>query len=401
MSIPLRVILDDRPLRRTLTGVGNYIAQLLLHLPTYAPDVVVDPFVFQHIRRRDWRSALAIDTTESDLGNLDDPAAANDSNPADVGGGRKPWWLRRLIQTAYGSVFRFKTRGRYSLYHEPNHVPIRCDLPTVTTIHDLSVLIHPQWHPADRVKWYDRDFAAGVKQTRRFLAASEFTKREMVERLGIAIGRIHVTYQAPRRAFRPMPSAQVESFRRGWGLPRRFFLFVGTLEPRKNVTGLLDAFAMMPEKLRSDTPLVIAGAWGWKAAQLREKLAERSLSKHVRLLGYLRDPQLALLYNSCTALVWPSFYEGFGLPPLEALACGAVVIVSNVASLPEVVGDAGRMLDPYDVSAWARAMVEAIEPVSAESADSQRQRSLAQVAKFTWAAFIRDTVSGYRAALDG
>lgn len=387
---PIRVILDDRPLRRTLTGVGNYIAQLLLSADQHAPGFRIEPFVFTHIRRGDWRARCNSSAVA-------EAVALEAVQPADVGASRKPWWMRWAIQAGYGAAFRWKTRGRYDLYHEPNHIPVRCDLPTVTTIHDLSVLVHPEWHPADRVRWYERDFAAGVRQTRVFLAASAFTRQEMMARLGIAAERIHVTHQAPRAAFRPRSQAEVGALVRRHGLPERFFLFVGTLEPRKNVIGLLDAFAALPEKTRRETPLVIAGAWGWKAEQLREKLAQRAISNQVRLVGYLHDPQLALLYNACTALVWPSFYEGFGLPPLEALACGAHVIVSDAASLPEVVGEAGVLLDPSDTAAWAQAM----EQAAGTNREAGREGRLEQAAKFTWQRFVGQTTDGYRAALQG
>src|SRR5262249_2061309 len=159
------------------------------------------------------------------------------------------------------------------LYHEPNHVPIRTHVPTVTTIHDLSVLAHPAWHPVDRVRWYERDFRAGVRQTRQFIAVSSFTRGEMVERLGIAPERITVCYQAPRAAFRPLAGPSTPIHLAGFDVPERFFLFVGTLEPRKNVDGLLDAYAALPAACRRDYPLLIVGAWGWKAESLREKLS--------------------------------------------------------------------------------------------------------------------------------
>ncbi|RMF80787.1 MAG: hypothetical protein D6744_07880, partial [Planctomycetota bacterium] len=227
MPTPLRVILDDRPLRRTLTGVGNYIAQLLIHLERFAPDVRVDPFVFTHLTRKSWRARQPPDAAPPSAADTK-PAAAGGHHPRDIGGGRKPWWMRRTIQFAYGCVFRWKTSG-YDLYHEPNHVPVRSRLPTVTTIHDLSVLVHPDWHPLDRVRWYESAFEAGLRQSRRFIAASEFTKREMVERLGVAPERIDVTYQGPRDDFRPRDDAAIRAVRSELDLPERFFLYVGTL----------------------------------------------------------------------------------------------------------------------------------------------------------------------------
>lgn len=461
----MRVILNDRALCRTLTGVGHYILQLLEHAPAVEPGVRIDPFYFTYLTRRDWRglaakaegeraaeaggchcsvssgSARAVGEREVEDGGsaahrliagatphrliagatipagaipsahrrdagATSPAAA--AQPKDLGDSRVPWWARRVFQAGYRMLFNLKA-GRYDVYHEPNHIPIRCGLPTVTTIHDLSVLLHPEWHPPDRVKWYEREFAAGVRQTRRFIAASEFTKRQMVEHAGIAAERIHVTYQAPRAMFRPRPANKEVSGPAAAlmgdggpllpGLPRDggFFLYVGTLEPRKNVAGLLDAYAGLPAALRRRFPLVLAGAWGWKQAALRERLAERSLAEDVLLPGYLADEALARLYAGCTALVWPTLYEGFGLPPLEAMACGAAVIVSDVTSLPEVVGEAGVLLDPRDAAAWTAAMRRMAEDDAFRA--SRRAAGLAQAGRFTWEAFVRGTVGAYRAAL--
>lgn len=382
-ALPVRVILDDRPLRNALTGVGNYIAQLLLHASRAGAEFRLTPFLHDRLLRRDWRSRLT------------PPPAPVGAPRATRAGGRVPWTLRRAAQSVYAAAFRAMTRG-YALYHEPNHVPMSCDLPTVTTIHDLSVLVHPEWHPGDRVKWYERDFERGVRQTRHFLAASEFTRREMTQRLGIDPRRITVTYQAPRAAFHP-PIAPAAGEASAIEHPERFFLFVGTLEPRKNVDGLLEAYAALPRDVRRDHPLLIAGAWGWKADLLRARLADRSLSADVRLLGYLHDPALARLYAACTALVWPTWYEGFGLPPLEAMACGAPVLTSDVASLPEVVGDAGVLLDPRDASAWTQAMTRVAQ--DAAHRETLRRRGPAQAARFQWNAFIDSTFAGYHAAL--
>ncbi|MBI5866439.1 MAG: glycosyltransferase family 4 protein [Planctomycetes bacterium] len=386
MQQPLRVVIEDRPLRKALTGVGNYIAQLLTHLPAVEPEIAARPFLFTHVLRRDWRPAATA-------------APQAPPPPKPRGDLRVPWWVRRTIQAGYDAAFRLLTHG-YDLYHEPNHVPIRSGLPTVTTIHDLSVLVHPDWHPLDRVKWYESSFAVGVRQTRHFLAASEFTKSEMGRLLGVPADRVTVTYQAARDDFlnagRLVESGGRPSLPAGF--PEHFFLYVGTLEPRKNVDGLLDAFAALSPQIRARHPLLIAGAWGWKADRIREKLGERRISEHVRLLGYLHDPELAALYSHCTAFVWPTWYEGFGLPPLEALACGAPVIISQAASLPEVVGQAGTLLSPDDTDAWAAAMRTAAE--SLDQHETRARAAIAQARTFSWERFVRDTARGYRAALE-
>ncbi len=419
MSDRVRVILNDRPLLRPLTGVGHYIAELLAQLSQADSEFPVDGFLLTHIPGlRGWRDrarneggAVALEATRrnSPAGSPADSSFPPSHFPtfppsASRGTRRAPDWLRRLALGVHGGAFRLAAR-RYALYHEPNHIPIHCDRPTVTTIHDLSVLVHPEWHPADRVRWYERAFDAGVRQTTRFIAVSEFTKREMVRLLGILPRVIDVTYQAPRRAFAPQAAARVRAVLAELVLPERFFLYAGTLEPRKNVPGLLAAYAALPGEVRCRHPLVLAGGWGWKSEALREPLAARAPGmagpglpgEQVRVIGYTGDAVLACLYSACTALIWPTLYEGFGLPPLEAMACGAPAIVSNVASLPEVVDDAGVLLDPHDTAGWTDAMLRVANDAAWRAELSAA--GLRQAARFSWSRCAAQTAAAYRAAL--
>jgi len=349
----------------------------------------MDPFMARYILRRPWP-----------LEDANAPTSGGAAQPSErgVAASRKPWWLRRILDAGYRQAFRWTARrNRYDVYHEPNHIPVRCDVPTVTTIHDLSVVLHPEWHPADRVRWYEAQFGRGVENTTRFIAASRFTKRQVIEHLGVLAGQIDVTYQAPRAAFRRPPGEVVSAVLDGCDLPEQFFLFVGTLEPRKNVEGLITAYGALPDEVRCAHPLVIAGAWGWRAEQLREMLdAKRQRADQVRMIGYVTDGQLAGLYAACTALVWPTWYEGFGLPPLEAMACGAAVVTSNVASLPEVVGEAGVLLDPATPEPWTDAMRRLVEDAAWRHA--VRQRCVEQAARFSWGRCAAETVACYQRA---
>jgi alpha-1,3-rhamnosyl/mannosyltransferase len=376
----MRVILNDRILLQKLTGVGHYARELLRHLRADDGLRVLSPIL---------RSGAAPDAGRPGMVLTDRPRKPSED-------GRKPEWLRRIILAAYGRYFRWRARGA-DLYHEPNHIPIRCELPTVTTIHDLSVLAYPEWHPADRVRWYEREFERGVRRTTRFIAASEFTKGQMVRRLGLQPERIDVTYQAARPGFRPISFEIVERTLAELRLARRFFLFVGTLEPRKNVPGLLDAYAALPARVAHEHPLVIAGGWGWNTDALRAKVEDAAARRNVRRIGYAPDDVLACLYSACTALVWPTWYEGFGLPPMEAMACGAPVIASNVAALPEVAGDAAILLDPNETAAWTAAMRGLAE--DADRRAELAQRGVERAATFSWERCARQTVACYRRAL--
>ncbi|HTY19385.1 MAG TPA: glycosyltransferase family 1 protein [Myxococcota bacterium] len=375
-----RVLLNDRVLLRRPTGVGHYTRELLDALR--AEHVEVHAVVSDRLpMRRPPRETARPSSAEGSIrvGRAERLLGA----------------VRPLLEGAYRLAFRASAR-RCDLYHEPNHIPIACDLPTVTTIHDLSVLLHPEWHPESRVRWYERHFARGLRQTRRFLATSEHTRQEMVRHLGLSPSQIDVTHPAPRREFEPQPAAAIHALRRRLGLPERFFLYAGSLEPRKNLEGALEAFAALPSALRREHPLVLAGGGGWRMETLPETISRLAIGPQIRRLGYVSDSVLAGLYSGCTALVWPSLYEGFGLPPLEAMACGAPVIASRASSLPEVVADAGVLLDPRDVPAWSDAMRRMAEDEAWRA--QWRERGPARAAAFSWPRCARQTIECYRAA---
>jgi alpha-1,3-rhamnosyl/mannosyltransferase len=383
MTAPLRVILNDRPLRATLTGVGYYTQQILRGVPSHDPGVEVHPLVATHVRRSGRQGSPGI------------PSGSAVSPRTRRG---KPAWLRCLLDWGQAVYFRRQVAraARYDLYHEPNHIPMPCDLPTVTTVHDLSVVEHPEWHPRERVRLFERHFERGLRRAARLIAVSEFTKARLVAGFGLAPERICVTYQAPREAFRPRDRDETRSVLEQFRLRAGFFLFVGTLEPRKNIGVLLEAYHYLPAALRRRLPLVIVGAWGWRSAGLAEQIERATGAAEVRHLGYVDDRALACLYSACTAFVWPSLYEGFGLPPLEAMACGAPVVVSDTSALPEVVGSAGVRLDPTNRPAWTAALERMAEDTAWRG--MWVQRGLTWAAEFSWQRCCRATATCYQVA---
>jgi glycosyltransferase involved in cell wall biosynthesis len=223
---------------------------------------------------------------------------------------------------------------------------------------------------------------------------SESTKRDLVHHYGLSPGKVDVVYNGVDADFRPLPPAQIASFRAKQGLADRFILFLGTLEPRKNVTGLIEAYARLSPPR---PPLVLVGGKGWLYDTVFARVEALGLSGDVHFVGYVPAEDLPLWYNAATVFVYPSLYEGFGLPPLEAMACGTPVVVSAASSLPEVVGEAGLLVDPERVEALA----EAIERMIADSdlREEMRSAGLARAAGFSWEATASGTVRTYRRAL--
>jgi glycosyltransferase involved in cell wall biosynthesis len=362
----LTIAINDRPLRPPKTGVGHYVGELLRWLPQVAPR---HHYVGFFTGVLGWRPP-SIETAPRDA-------------PPGTPTRRPPWFVRHLLQAGYQAAFRLATRRRrYNLYHEPNNIAMRWRGPTITTVHDMSVVRHPEWHPDDRVAWYQREFEKSAAQTTHFICPSAFTKRELVELAGVAPDRVTVIPLAPREPFRPQPPEKLQEVRGRMSLPDAFLLFVGTLEPRKNVDGLLEAYSRLSASVRRCFPLVLVGAAGWGVRGLWERATRLNVQETVLPLGYVTEGDLAALYTAARGLVWPSWYEGFGLPPLECMACGTPVITSNTSSLPEVVGDAGLMVDPGDSAALARTIQRIIEDEAAVADLAARGR--ARAAQFTW-----------------
>jgi glycosyltransferase involved in cell wall biosynthesis len=221
--------------------------------------------------------------------------------------------------------------------------PLVLRKPSLVTVYDLSFIHYPQVLSAAR-RWYLRLFTTlSCRRARRVITISHATARDLHESLGISPDKIDVAacgYDHAR--YQPLPSEEVEAFRVKRGLPERFWFFLGTLEPRKNLATLLDAYARLPGTER--LPLILAGGKGWQYADIFERITRYGLEDQVRLPGFVPAEDLPLWYNSAEVFIYPSVFEGFGLPVLEAMACGAPVIVSDASSLPEVAGSAGLLI---------------------------------------------------------
>ncbi|MGL5095815.1 MAG: glycosyltransferase family 4 protein, partial [Planctomycetia bacterium] len=385
MDEPRTVLLNDLTAHRQRSGVGNYVAQLLRHLPE--ADRIRDDRGSSPIRLLPLSSTLAGAPLKWAS------SAFEASRKASSGDAAASMW-RRWLAGGVGFAKRvghaavnehLKRCGRWlrcSVYHEPDALPLELPGSTVATVHDLSVLLFPEWHPAHRVEKYHKNLEQALARTQRFVTVSETTRRDLIQVLGVAPDRIDAVPLAPRPEFRVLPPAVVEEARRRWNLPERFALYVGTIEPRKNVAGLLRAYALLPAALRSAHPLVLVGGWGWHADDVRAMLDREPWASSVRWLGYLSDDDLVALTNAAGVFVYPSRYEGFGLPPVEAMACGCPVVTTTGGSLAEVVGDAAWTVDVDDDRGLAEALRAILEDPSL--AADYRRCGFERIRRFSW-----------------
>ncbi len=284
-------------------------------------------------------------------------------------------------------------RGRYTLFHGPlNTAPFLAPVPTVITIHDLAFLDVQQSHRTVNRQYLKWATHLSVRRASHIMTVSEFTKQAIRARYGVPDERITVAYNAPARRFHPRPVKELESFRRSKGLPDRYLLYLGTLEPRKNVPVLLKAYAHVRDEVR--LPLVIAGDKGWHYDEIFTLYRSLNLERDVQFIGFVPPNEQPLWYAAALAFVFPARYEGFGMPPLEAMACGTPVITSTATSLPEVAGDAALLVDPDDVDGLADALQRIVSDHALR--DELRERGLARAAMFHWRQLAEKALGVYR-----
>jgi len=287
---------------------------------------------------------------------------------------------------------------RPALYHEPNYLAFRFAGPTVVTAHDASWVRYPEMHPAERVRSMNHLFPAALANAQRVIVDSDFVAGEMHEVFGVPLDRLRTVYLGVSPLFRPLAAADTADMCRRHGIEHgRYILAVGTLEPRKNLISLIRAFRALPPQLARHYPLVIAGMRGWRHGDTDQEIGALEKSGALRILGHVAEADLPALYAGAGLFVYPSIYEGFGLPPLEAMAAGVPVVVADCASLPEVVGDAGIRVAPYDIDALAETLRAILENPAQRQAMSAA--SLARSQRFTWENCARETFAVYREAI--
>ncbi len=371
----MRLVLDARTAVQRFPGIGRYVFNLAqAMIPLFRTGewltLLRDPTQPSH-----WNHAtLAGERTQV----VDVPIS-----PFSL---RQQWIIRRLLRSM-----------QTNLYHSPYYLmPYWPGVPTVLTVYDLIPLLFPQLVSSRARLLFRWTTALALRTADRVIAISQATCRDLASIFQISPQKVTVIPLAVHPDFQPQPPAVVERARRKYRLPQNYILYLGINKPHKNLVRLIEAFSRITHHASRIT-LVVAGAWDSRYPESRQRAATLGLENTLCFLGSVAEEDLPALYGGATLFVFPSKYEGFGLPLLEAMACGTPVACANTSSLPEVGGDAALYFDPTDVEAIAETLCQAL--ADADLRAELRQRGLGRAAEFSWERTARETLKLYREVL--
>jgi alpha-1,3-rhamnosyl/mannosyltransferase len=362
-------VLDARTATDHFPGIGRYVINLARALPQVAPSLPL---------------SLLCDPVAPTM-RLPLPGLPHILCPDGPFSLRQQWSVPRQLH-----------QQRATLYHSPYYLmPYRANVPTVLTVYDLIPLIFPRYFSAAQRVIYRGAHHLALRAARVILAISQATKSDLIHYFHVVPERIVVTPLAADDHFHPQPPAAIAAMRRKYGLSDSYLLYVGSNKPHKNLARLVRAFSQFTfAPPTADLQLVLAGPWDPRYPQAKKSVVELGLQGRVLFLPDVPEEDLPALYSGAMVFVFPSEYEGFGLPVLEAMACGAPAICSGASSLPEVAGNAAIAIDPADVSG----LFAAISRLLGDDALRQemKERGLAQAARFSWRRTAQETASAYR-----
>ncbi|AHM73235.1 glycosyltransferase family 4 protein [Yersinia hibernica] len=375
----MKVVFGTDSIKYPLTGIGRYTYELARELQS---NNEISDLLFLQGRKisRNLPTINVKPSTASGMKNF----VKNNGIASELYRISAPW-LKSLALSSYNSF----------IYHSPNfYLPPR--IPNaVATFHDLSIFTWPKCHPENRVRYMQKELLLTLKRAKVLITDSEFTRKELAEYFDYPIERIVSAPLASSGDFYPREYTSLQNLMSRLNLiAGQYSLFTGTIEPRKNIATLLDAYERLPLELRIRYPLVICGFSGWNSESLHRRFELAKQQGWLLYLGYLSSEDLPLLFSGARTFLFPSLYEGFGLPILEAMASGIPVVCSNAASLPEVLGDSGLMCDALDVEGLTIAIIKSLED------EEWRRRSielgLLRAKTFSWARCAQETIKAYK-----
>lgn len=380
----MKIILSVEPVRFPLTGIGRYTYELAKELRL--SDQVDDLKFFSGSR---FLPAL--------------PSAVGESNK--IHGIKRAMQKSALVLEGYRLVMPYLRQrslrdSKEYLYHSPNYYLPPFAGRSVATFHDLSPFTMAHCHAPKLVRYLQKELKATLVRADALITDSEYTRKELADYFAWPIERIYTVPLASSGEFHPrIPEVLRDTLVRHGLKVGGYSLFVGTIEPRKNIETLLDAYSRLPEAVRSRWPLILTGYHGWQNDAINARLETARREGWAHYLGFVPSEDLPLLFAGARLFTFPSLYEGFGLPVLEAMSSGVPVVCSNSSSLPEVAGDAALMCEPMDVDALTAHLLQGLED---ESWRNQAiERGLLHAAKFTWERCAHETIQVYRKVLQG
>ncbi|MCX7105187.1 MAG: glycosyltransferase family 1 protein [Methylococcales bacterium] len=381
----MKIILSIDSVRFPLTGIGRYTFELARHLKEIA-DIeqlrFLSGYRFASLPEP-MQSAMETGLSTRHLrGRLF-------KNPLTIG----------LYSRVSPLLKQVALRGNTDhVFHGPNFYIPPFEGPSVCTFHDLSIFTWAHCHPPERVRYMRTEIAKTLKRADMLITDTDFTRREVAAYFGWSLDKIRVVPLACSEEFRPRCFEELNPILTKHSLTwQGYSLYVGTIEPRKNLEVLLDAYALLPPTIRQQWPLVMVGYKGWRSEQLHARIEAAVKEGWVTYLGFVEADELPLLYAGARVFVFPSLYEGFGLPLLEAMASGIPVVCSNAATLPEVTGDAAAMCDPQDVDGLSELINRALQDESWRKLAIKK--GLLQAGRFSWKRCAEETAAVYKEVL--
>lgn len=387
----MKIIYNLNCIRAPMTGVAYYTQNMVLAMIRGYPELEISAFRQNTILSKE--DILTLCSSATTLSHKTSPWKSRLIEIVNHFAA-----ARLLIQWQKNIRHRFTLKNKISgaIYHEPNFVFLSHNGPKVLTVHDISMFSCPEFLPKGRAKFLQKKMQQGMQEADALIVSCQFIKDEVLKLLRVSENKIHIISPGAQENFKPRSEDEVEISLKKFSLGyKKFLLCVATLEPRKNLARLINAYQKLPSEIQKKFPLVLVGNKGWLYEDLLA-LINTNKNANVLLLRYVDEETLFHLYSATKGFVYPSLYEGFGLPVLEAMQSGLPLITSNTSSLPEVCGEAGILVDPLDESAITSAMQQLL------TADDQIyahyvERSLTQAKKFSWNNFAEKLFETYKA----
>lgn len=402
----MNVVLSIEAIHPPLAGIGRYAWELATRLPLQQEIESV-----RYLSDGQWRDLPNPNLVEAASPNVE--LTSNTVKPELNFKGRMrkrleqfPHKLRRrigqvpLFARAYGKFMPLLASNNLdgvkdAVFHGPNYFVPKTHLPSVVTIHDLSIYRYPQWHPKARIARMQMAIPQAIERASLILAISESTRKDIINQFQIPAERVQVTLLGVDQIYHPRTSAQLTPVLSKFGLGMNAYsFFVSTIEPRKNLTNLIAAYRLLPIAMRQRWPLVLVGGGGWQSEDIHADIQRAVGEGWLKYLGFVDQVDLPALYAGARLFTYPSWYEGFGLPIAEAMASGVPVLTSNCSSMPEVAAGAAMLVEPDDVDSIREGLLQALDDVSWR--ELAVQRGLQRATELSWDACVRNTVAAYQ-----